>query len=391
MADHRILVLADDLTGALEVGAKFAASGVPTQVRTAPSMPPQNLQDAAGAFVVDTETRHAEPAEAARRVYEYARAAHLGGFSHVYKKTDSTLRGNIGAELAALVEAFDGAPLLYVPAYPQMGRTVKGGSLFVDGVRVGATSFAGDPFNPVTESHIPTLLKLQCRLPTSSGPVADALNSNLGGIAICDGETDADVASAARTFAHSPTFRLAAGPAAFATHFARLVDLPRGQPTPLPGIGNALIVNGSLHSASRQQVEYALQQGFKSIGRHSTPAAPIEGTWTILEVGSGTGGATLDFAQGVARYVCRILSHHPIDALVIFGGDTAYAIVAALGSPTLHLIGEVVEGVPISRIEAKHLAPYTGPRDLDLCLVTKAGSFGSPVVLTSIRNLLGKG
>src|ERR1019366_10127995 len=151
-------------------------------------------------------------------------------------KTDSTLRGNIGAELAALCRAFAGAPLLYVPAYPQMERTVRGGSLYVDGVLVSVTSFAGDPFNPVRESHIPTLLKSQCGLPIRSGPVTDVTNSELTGIAICDGESDKDVESAARAFTSPPSFRLAAGPAGFATHFARFVDLPRGRPAALPGI-----------------------------------------------------------------------------------------------------------------------------------------------------------
>jgi uncharacterized protein YgbK (DUF1537 family) len=390
MADNRILVLADDLTGALEVGAKFATSGVISQVRTAPGLLPQDLHDAGGAVVVDTETRHAGAAEAARRVYEFAHTACDEGFSHVYKKTDSTLRGNIGAELAALCEGFAGAPLLYAPAYPQMGRTVRGGSLFVDGVLVGSTSFAGDPFNPVRESHIPTLLKSQCRLPIRSGPVADIANSELAGIAICDGETDKDVESAARAFASSSSFRLAAGPAAFATHFARLVDLPRSLPAALPGIRNVLIGNGSLHTVSRQQVEQAKRKGFKSIDRHSLPASGAEGDWTILETGSGSGGASLDFAQALARSVCHILAHAPIDALVIFGGDTAYAIAEAMGSPPLHLIGEVMEGIPISRIEANRLGPYTGHRDHDLYLVTKAGSFGSPDILASIRNSLGK-
>jgi uncharacterized protein YgbK (DUF1537 family) len=351
---------------------------------------PRDLHDAAGAFVVDTETRHSTAAEAAGRVHEFAHAAYDEGFSHVYKKTDSTLRGNIGVELAALSEAFAGAPLLYVPAYPQMGRTVRRGSLYVDGVLVSATSFAGDPFNPVRESHIPTLLKSQCRLPIRSGRAAEVASSELVGITVCDGETDQDVESAARAFTSSPSFRLAAGPAGFATHFARFVDLPRGRPAALPGIRNALIVNGSLHAVSHRQVEQAKQTGFKSIGRSSSPAFGADGDWTILETGSGSGGATLDFAQALARSVCHILKHACIDALVVFGGDTTYAIAEVMGSPPLHLIGEVMEGVPISRIEANRLTPYTGHRDRDLYLVTKAGSFGAPDILTSIRNSLGK-
>ncbi len=76
---------------------------------------------AAGVVVIDTETRHSKPAEAVEVVSALARAAREAGYSRVFKKTDSTLRGNMGAEFTALIDAFDGAPLLYVPAYPQMG------------------------------------------------------------------------------------------------------------------------------------------------------------------------------------------------------------------------------------------------------------------------------
>ena len=155
MDQSRILVLADDLTGALEVGAKFAAAGKRSAVRTLSSLAPSALRAAAGVLVVDTETRHSPPAEAAQWVLQLARAARAEGFSHAYKKTDSTLRGNIPTELTALMEAYGGAPLLYVPAYPQMGRTIKHGILYVNQVPVSNTAFARDPFNPITESHIP--------------------------------------------------------------------------------------------------------------------------------------------------------------------------------------------------------------------------------------------
>jgi uncharacterized protein YgbK (DUF1537 family) len=391
MADHRILVLADDLTGALEVGAKFAAAGVRSQVRTVQNLLPRDLHDATGALVVDTETRHAKAAEAARRVYDLACAAHGQGFSHVYKKTDSTLRGNIGVELAALIDAYEGSPLLYVPAYPQMRRTVRNGSLYVDGVRVGATCFAHDPFNPVKESHIPTLLAASCRVPVRSGPVRDVMNCVPSCIAVCDGETDAEVEAAARAFISSANFRLAAGPAGFATQLARLMDMPRRrEPPALPSARNALIVNGSLHKVSLQQVEQAKREGFRAIDSRSISDAATEGGWIILEEGSGTSGATFDFAKSLARSVCQLLVRSPLDALVVFGGDTAYAIVEAIGHPPLHPLGEVMEGIPISRIEAKQFGAHIGHRDRDLYLVTKAGSFGPPTVLASLRDSLGE-
>src|ERR1043166_8822965 len=113
--------LADDLTGALEIGAKFAAAGISAAVSTTLAWD----QDAT-ALVIDTETRHEKPSEAAAIVHRLAREA--GDFRLLYKKTDSTLRGNIGAELSAMAEAFPGARVTYVPAYPLMGRTVRNGT-----------------------------------------------------------------------------------------------------------------------------------------------------------------------------------------------------------------------------------------------------------------------
>jgi len=385
MADQRILVLADDLTGALEVGSKFAGAKVKSQVRTAPGLSPRDLQDASGVLVVDSETRHLDGMEAARRIRDLALVAYADAVPIVYKKTDSTLRGNIGAELAALIKAYAGSPLLYVPAYPQMGRTVSSGSLYVDGVLVGDTGFTIDPLNPVKESHIPTLLAAQCALRVKAGPVGNLIDSEPATIAVCDGETDADVGAAASMFANSSIFRLAAGPAAFAMHLARLVDLPRWHPPPLPRARNALIVNGSLHKVSVEQVEQAKRDGFKSIDSRRISTCGADCGWNILEREIATGVASLDFGKHLAKLVVQLLSRSSLDVLVVFGGDSAYAIVEAIGNPTLHPLGEVMEGIPISRIEANDLGSYIGHRDHDLYLVTKAGGFGPRDVLACIQ------
>ena len=117
-----VLALADDLTGALETGARFAAAGVPAVV----SVELSTASDAP-VLVIDTETRHLAPADAAARIHELACQARARGVRFIYKKTDSTLRGNIGAELGALCRADPDSPLVYAPAYPAMGRTVRPG------------------------------------------------------------------------------------------------------------------------------------------------------------------------------------------------------------------------------------------------------------------------
>ncbi len=106
-----ILVLADDATGALEAGAKLADRGSRCLVTLH-----RDLTAAPDALVVDAETRHLTREAALACVRGLAREARRRGVRHLYKKTDSTLRGHIGAEFQALLDVFPERPLLYVPA-----------------------------------------------------------------------------------------------------------------------------------------------------------------------------------------------------------------------------------------------------------------------------------
>jgi uncharacterized protein YgbK (DUF1537 family) len=319
----KLASLADDLTGALEIGAKFAAAGLSATVGT------QLAWDHnAAASVIDTETRHLAPDAAAQIVERLAREA--AGVRLLYKKTDSTLRGNIGAELTALRAAYPGLRVAYVPAYPRMGRTVRNGVLLVDGVPVHRTVFAQDPLNPVHESHVPSL----------AGESVE----------VFDAETDEDIVRIAGDLLRGDEPVLAAGPAALAEALAAQIDVPRTHVSALPKARRCLVINGSLHPLSLRQA-----------------AVASDGGWLVVN----------DGAPGVGERVLTLVGG--FDALVIFGGDTAFAILRALGSPLLHPIGEIVPGVPMAR------AAFEGR---DLIIMTKAGGFGSVDILARMRSLL---
>ena len=98
-----LLIIADDFTGALDTGVQFAACGISTKVVVDPETDLSG--DRAQVLVVDTETRHLPAGEARSVVLRLAVRARKTGIPYIYKKTDSALRGNIGAELAAVLEA----------------------------------------------------------------------------------------------------------------------------------------------------------------------------------------------------------------------------------------------------------------------------------------------
>lgn len=335
-----ILGIADDLTGALEAAAKFACQGLGARVTTEITLsgPPE-----VPVLVIDTETRHGAAEKAAAIVREAAESALQFAPWLVYKKTDSTLRGNIAAEFRALLELIPDRSLVYAPAYPEMGRTVKGGHLFVGDLPVHQSAFASDPLDPVRESDITVLLR--------GVPVL-----------VLDGESNADVMAAAGRITAMDPPSLAAGPAALAWALAQCIpSMCRGEVRCLPRLPRCLVINGSLHPASVAQVAFARARGC------------FVGGWRYFDDAPGCAG--LDRARQTAERVRCLIRTSPVDALVVFGGDTAFGIHRALGGQPFEVWDEVLPGVPLSR---------SG----DLFWVTKAGGFGAPDMLCNIQRAL---
>lgn len=156
-----IIIIADDLTGANDTAVAFARRGL--RAATVLTARPGAL--AAQEYEVvayTTESRALSPKQAYQAVYTAAHAV-LGCHSRrpgamVYKKIDSSLRGPIGAELRALLDAVPWIQrILVAPAFPAMGRTTVAGEQRIDGRPVHRTAMADDPVTPVRVSHIPTL------------------------------------------------------------------------------------------------------------------------------------------------------------------------------------------------------------------------------------------
>jgi len=360
-----VLALADDLTGALETGSKFARHGISTLVTTELTLQPAGISPATSVLVIDTESRHLPAIEAGGKVSALARASREKHIRLIYKKTDSTLRGNIGSELCALMAAYPDSPLIYVPAYPEMGRTVKQARLYVDNVLVSDTIFSRDALNPVMESHIPAVLVAQCDKPIVPIAIGALHRITAPALYVCDGECSHDVEAVAQLLARSSVFMLAAGPAGLAHSLSDLLDLPRARPDRLPCVTRSLVINGSLHELSARQVSYAEAAGWPLVEPDQAEAAIRESGWVILK--RPTAGAEI-----------RQLD---LEALIVFGGDTVFSILDALGRPPVYPIGEVLPGVPVSRFRF-------GNKGQDLLLITKAGGFGSPDVLCAIRSAL---
>src|SRR3954466_9481969 len=147
-AQRRVVIVADDLTGAMDSSGPFAARGIKTWVVAMPMRCDPALLESARVVSVNTETRHLPATEAAARVREIVR--HLGceRFNVVVKKIDSTLRGNVAAETLALMDASGRREAVVAAAFPAQGRTVRDGRVLVDGKPLAETAFARDALSP---------------------------------------------------------------------------------------------------------------------------------------------------------------------------------------------------------------------------------------------------
>jgi uncharacterized protein YgbK (DUF1537 family) len=285
-------VLADDATGALECGSLLAAMGVRTLVwlgGVLQQLPPCEV------LVVDTETRHGMAGTAAATVAGWQKYFMENGIERIFKKTDSTLRGHIGAELAVL------GKVVYAPAYPALGRVVQGGRLYVDGVPVEETAFGRDS-----------------RQPVRSGVIRDLFPAEAA-VEIVEGEPD---------FRDVP---IAAGPAGWIRTWAG----GGGAVSALPAVRRWLVVCGSLHPRSRRQAERARALGMVVV------MSPAETFGEDPEaVAERLAALAVDEMAGV-------------EVVMMFGGDTARALWRAMGVELLEPLPEVLPGVAACRAPGK--------------------------------------
>jgi uncharacterized protein YgbK (DUF1537 family) len=150
----RILVIADDLTGAAEIAGIGVRFGLATRLLRKP----QQATDAE-LTVVDTNSRLLPPAEAIDAIQRAATVLAGTHYDVIFKKTDSVLRGPLLAEVAAMRDAFHLRSALLVPQNPSRGRTILAGQYMIDNVPLHQTSFASDPHHPADTADVLQLLR----------------------------------------------------------------------------------------------------------------------------------------------------------------------------------------------------------------------------------------
>ena len=389
----KLLIVADDFTGALDTGVQFASLGASAKVVTSPQCDSSQLSGL-DVLIFDAESRHKDPSTAYRTVYDFVKSAAAFGVEHVYKKTDSGLRGNVGAELAGAMDALGVESMAFIPAFPDMNRITKGGIHYIGGVPVGKSMFAADPFNPVKFSDVREIVASQ---------------TDKKGIRIYDAESDSDMESIAASLG-GDGLRLTAGCAGFAKVLAKVLGFC-GKAREIHGMPERfLMLCGSVNPVTRAQMDFAVQHGFRYMAL--TPEQKLDSAWpdspecheaakkwlegiadcnSILDANNPAETAqTNEYIKThtlTLEEVMHNISHAiagagkalidgGLDArLMCVGGDTLLALMEAVGVYELVPLCEEELGVVLTSFE------YSGKR---YYIMTKSGGFGEPDLLVRL-------
>lgn len=340
----RLAVVADDLTGAADAAAPFASRGA--EVSLTLSGAPRGDVDV---LALVSDSRWREASDAANRVGQLVRQARDWGADALFVKVDSTLRGNVRAEVGAALAAWGGAQAIAAPAFPAQGRVVRHGVLVVH----------GEP---------------------QPGSVAGCFPE---GVSLFDAETDEELDEIAERVLNEGA--VAIGSAGLARALADVIlpgpPGPQGARRPTGPVAGVLVVVGTVHLASRAQALALTGSGAVCV--LVTQSAPVRIEEAVVALARGghvlvttdiahhveadTPGAAAVAAE-LALVVQAITDAAPTAALVLTGGETALAVSRALGARELRLLAEITPGIAIGELVLA---------DRSIPAITKSGGFGA--------------
>lgn len=428
----KLLILADDFTGALDTGVQFSGKGIRTQVVVSGHwVEPDSDCDV---MVIDVETRHVPKEKAYEIVNDVCQRAVKYGIRCFYKKTDSALRGNVGSELQAAADAVFGKNIVFVPAFPAMRRITVDGVHYIDGIPVKESVFGQDPFEPVMYDRVDELLratgyrggvigvsKAERKLQTAEDwktqaseerrqKAAEAAKQQLF---LYDAETDADLDEIAEAVSKKSDIPILAGCAGFAAKLPELLKLPVKKSGDVKLKENLVFLCGSVNPITKSQIVYGEKMGIPRI--HLKPEEKLEISYwdqpeslgkirqlakdgmqhIIIDSNDEEGhNDTMEYAakKGYSIEDVRVrisetlgyLLKKLIDAgmegtYLITGGDTLIGFMKAIGVSELEPVNEIRPGCVLTSLNYQDKKHY---------VITKSGGFGQERLIEQLTRIL---
>ncbi|HOP98569.1 MAG TPA: four-carbon acid sugar kinase family protein [Verrucomicrobiota bacterium] len=390
-------VIADDLSGAAEIGAVGLRHGLRCEILSNPGkaelmewLPGRKARrggTAAELICIDTDSRSCAPAEAARRAGVAAQALRQAGARWIYKKVDSVLRGRIVPEIEGIMAELGLNRALLVAANPGRRRVIRNGRYYVGGKLISRTEFARDPEYPRASPLVVELLGRSAASALTVCRVGDRLPSS--GVIVGEASRPSDLG---RWTACRRSRLLLAGAAEF---FAALLAATGHRTADNAGVealetsGCELFVCGTTSRASRDFVkashsarvpvislpsELAWGAEFSAVAMKAVARRAVSmlrnRQRVILNVGlprvRGTIVRTLTLH--LVEVAAQVLAEAPAGRVYAEGGATAAALVRRMGWRRMRVLREVAPGVATLGVECNR----------SILLTIKPGSYVWP-------------
>lgn len=417
----KLLIVADDFTGAADTGVQFSKK----HLRTLVISEVNHLKSALGkcdVLVMNTESRFDDRDTAYKKTFDTGRKVSSENVKYFYKKHDSTMRGNVGAEIAGLMDSLGIGITFMVPALPKYGRTTMNGKVIVNDTLLEESEFASDPKNPVDESFIPKILSRQTDKKTAviihdyvragSQTLIEKVQYHINAgtqIIVFDAKDDSDIDMITSVITGLEIRALYAGCSGLAEYLAKYLEIKRE-------IKTNVVIAGSVSDVTRRQVEFAAHYLRCRIidiqtERIFTPERNDEKK-RILQITGECAGSGEDLIirsapsreavsqtfnsteeAGIDRFTVsetiavflgeiagEIIQCTGINGILLTGGDTAYKTAKSLKASGFTIHNEIEHGIPFGYFQEEKYR--------NVIIVTKAGGFGQDDAIFRVLNFL---
>lgn len=414
----KLLIIADDFTGALDTGVQFTVSGAVTYVIVDSQIDYTKIASNVEVLVIDAETRHLNKETAYEKVFSIVKQATEIGIPYIYKKTDSALRGNIGAEITAALKASGGKRIHFIPAFPQMDRITVEGVHYINGIPVSESAFGNDPFEPVIYSNIKDVIASQ------SAEQVHIVDKKIQGSYTCTGEKgilvydstcDQDIENITTKLMEKNEMHLIAGCAGLAYTLSKYIKFSGKQPL-IPQIKtNILIACGSVNPASVIQCDYSERQGAQRF--RLTPEQKMNPDWmksqeadvfikklyesceknnivildtndkddeenTIsysLKKGISSAQMRVNIVSSMGHVLEKLIDMDVNSTIFLMGGDSLLGFVQQAGIKAISPVCEIGCGIVLSQLEYN---------EKTLNVISKSGGFGKETLFNDLSKIL---
>jgi uncharacterized protein YgbK (DUF1537 family) len=352
-----IAVIADDFTGAAELGGIGRSFGLSVEISTV-----VNAGTGVDLLVIDADTRSMPEKSAVLQIERLTKALKQLRPEWIYKKIDSVLRGHVAAELEAQMKVLDMQRALLVPANPNLGRTIRDGTYFFNGQPVHQSSFSIDPEFAITSSDIQEMLKAQVHIAKLREDMP------VKGIVVGEASEMNDLDTWA---ARCKPDTLPAGAAGFfrsllsARYKQAEPDIEYEQSSPL------LYVSGTTFKKSSEAIKKIKVTGGPVSYQPAEDLPELLRTYgkAILAIDPGTRYENaVSLREETAHIVENVLKTIKIGELLIEGGSTARAIFEKLGYATFYPVQELAPGVVRMKVKEQE----------GIFITVKPGSYAWP-------------